>query len=1173
MKYTTIIIFAALLCGRLTAQTGSWNPTGADTSYPRTLLHKTEIPAIRTLLSDQPFFDLYSGVYSNANATVPAGNTTDAERLSRSHIAKNAAFIALMERKVEGGSVTTLTQTEIDALVAKSIGILEGINTSVSNLIDYDSWQWRGKELIDYAIAYDLLRGTIGDSPSLATAESKIQEFAGNLYTQSTISFFGFIFFATVKNNHAIKTAAAFGIAAVVINDATSTNPNEYPVNWINTAMWNIDNVFFRDALRMTEPGQMYGYAESPYYLRYAAHNFLPFFRALGYFLPDGNYDFSYSGNTNTIRHPFYDPAYDSLYQWAVQIRMPDGRMPILEDTYVNKIFPDLALTGKQQFLYKAYYTRMPFSQTLGSHLVNANADIRANFIAAGLSPQHIDEPLFLSLPNSGNLIFRSSTDSASHYLHVNAKHGLALNSSGGHNQGDASSFLLYDDGYVMALDPGYVKYNRRGEVGTALQHNLILVDGSGPLIGQPGQPNDAQAYIQNERSTDIFDYAEVSTSYNGADILRTFLHIDHSYFIIADFVNSASTHNYQWRLNGNGIAGGDPNSDGSYTPDYSNNRGTWTYKDVSMLAHTIAAGGGTYTTDTQPHEVSYDVTANHSVLQLEKSSVQDAAFLTVLKTYNSTAPSVTTVSTAPAALLSVDNGSTTDFLMADDNGLADSITAAVSGLDYTISTDAPFMFVRKSTSKLAALEHLFAQDAALLQLGGDFSIEADSPADVSITGYFLPDSINGVVHETCFLEFSLSGCAIDTVTGTSIASFTRLSNNRVRVEFSGEGTFHLTTTTILSSVLSADKVHYISIPVEPPAGFTVPGAIGGAAPFFMSGNGELYAPAWGLSTLTMNQAHGYKFYNSSEFSIIYQGNPLNGGYSLALPESTITLIGYPYTVSQAAADLFGSYPAITYADDDDGNLYIPALGIYTLTLEPGGGYRVYSDALISNFTFSPLADNMQKFTPTVKTNYTEVEGIQKTGNPYPVILSSITDMRRLPEYPLTIKLYDEGQLVGGVIIQDTTAAVPVIAWLGDEQLGIKGAKSGNGISLKIFYDNVEIPAGISFSEGGTYGSGLYTVCSINIENTLPADYSLSQNFPNPFNPSTVIEFTLPEQTYVELGIYNILGERVALPVKAQYGAGRYKVDFSAAGLPSGVYFYRLDTDSFSETKKMLLLR
>jgi hypothetical protein len=181
--------------------------------------------------------------------------------------------------------------------------------------------------------------------------------------------------------------------------------------------------------------------------------------------------------------------------------------------------------------------------------------------------------------------------------------------------------------------------------------------------------------------------------------------------------------------------------------------------------------------------------------------------------------------------------------------------------------------------------------------------------------------------------------------------------------------------------------------------------------------------------------------------------------------------------------------------------------------------------------------------------------------------------MRRLPEYPLTIKLYDEGQLVGGVIIQDTTAAVPVIAWLGDEQLGIKGAKSGNGISLKIFYDNVEIPAGISFSEGGTYGSGLYTVCSINIENTLPADYSLSQNFPNPFNPSTVIEFTLPEQTYVELGIYNILGERVALPVKAQYGAGRYKVDFSAAGLPSGVYFYRLDTDSFSETKKMLLLR
>ncbi len=86
-------------------------------------------------------------------------------------------------------------------------------------------------------------------------------------------------------------------------------------------------------------------------------------------------------------------------------------------------------------------------------------------------------------------------------------------------------------------------------------------------------------------------------------------------------------------------------------------------------------------------------------------------------------------------------------------------------------------------------------------------------------------------------------------------------------------------------------------------------------------------------------------------------------------------------------------------------------------------------------------------------------------------------------------------------------------------------------------------------------------------------DYSLSQNYPNPFNPSTVIGYQLPVSGNVTLKVFNVLGREVTTLVNEYKEAGKHSVEFDAAGLPSGVYFYRLNADSFSETKKMILLR
>ncbi|MFA7361466.1 MAG: T9SS type A sorting domain-containing protein [Candidatus Kapaibacterium sp.] len=91
--------------------------------------------------------------------------------------------------------------------------------------------------------------------------------------------------------------------------------------------------------------------------------------------------------------------------------------------------------------------------------------------------------------------------------------------------------------------------------------------------------------------------------------------------------------------------------------------------------------------------------------------------------------------------------------------------------------------------------------------------------------------------------------------------------------------------------------------------------------------------------------------------------------------------------------------------------------------------------------------------------------------------------------------------------------------------------------------------------------------------NENPLTYSLKQNYPNPFNPSTKISFAIPKQGFVTLKVYDILGKEVSTLVNEVKGAGNYLVDFSGDGLHSGVYFYVLETEGFTKTMKMLLVK
>jgi hypothetical protein len=88
-----------------------------------------------------------------------------------------------------------------------------------------------------------------------------------------------------------------------------------------------------------------------------------------------------------------------------------------------------------------------------------------------------------------------------------------------------------------------------------------------------------------------------------------------------------------------------------------------------------------------------------------------------------------------------------------------------------------------------------------------------------------------------------------------------------------------------------------------------------------------------------------------------------------------------------------------------------------------------------------------------------------------------------------------------------------------------------------------------------------------------PSKFVLHQNYPNPFNPSTTIEFDIPEKTNVKLIIYDILGREVETIIDKELEPGKYKINFTATNLPSGVYFYTLKTPKFTKTNKMLLIK
>jgi len=132
-------------------------------------------------------------------------------------------------------------------------------------------------------------------------------------------------------------------------------------------------------------------------------------------------------------------------------------------------------------------------------------------------------------------------------------------------------------------------------------------------------------------------------------------------------------------------------------------------------------------------------------------------------------------------------------------------------------------------------------------------------------------------------------------------------------------------------------------------------------------------------------------------------------------------------------------------------------------------------------------------------------------------------------------------------------------------------------------YDNVFTSAGNNpyfcvthGAQGGIGMSGVVTVMnpvSVSDQNLVVIKFELEQNYPNPFNPSTVIRYQTAERSNVTLTVYNSIGREISTLLNEVKPKGTFTIEFDGSNLPSGIYYFRLQAGTFTDTKKMVLLR
>ncbi len=646
---------------------GTWSVPGMEPGErPRTLYGPGEAGEIQARLTREPYASIYLKVVQMADRAYDLDDhQSNAEQL-KGNIAQAAAFVYAMSRTArQTGDTVSVEPFSSDAerriYGARAAELVAGMMPTC-RIIDYTSTTLDilcAQELAMYATAYDILAGSGYPLQDAAALEDRLATFAADFFYKWTEAYWLTINRAA-NTNHGSKTAAALGLAAIVLNGYEHSLGDELD-EYRDPAAWIDFGISTAETLGLGVLTSIDGaYAEGPTYFRYAAINLAPFYWAWHRYTRGAGW----TVDGVLFPDPWTNPRLALCQDWLLEILMPDGTFPPFDDGtpgITNFWGPFCGLPNGQAYLWA-------WQRGVASYDTSGSVDQSLLTLVAyddSLQARRPDIGPSIFSPENGHAVFRSGWGADDTYLIMMAEHGIAagfafrydgepLEGSGGHEHSDPGTTHLMSHGEVLLLDSGYLGWENHDKVRHPANHNILLVDGRGPqdpqlsippftiedggiVITDPSREGgwvpgvDSPATLSRAFSTPAIEHARVTAHYftvaPETNWTRRMLFVDHAFFVQADTVETADGESHELallnHLNGGGTSGGDYEqlADGARV-----------VRPGATLELRVAAAGGNLSLSTTQdvHDAWHWREETHTVLHTVVDGPR-AAFMTLL--------------------------------------------------------------------------------------------------------------------------------------------------------------------------------------------------------------------------------------------------------------------------------------------------------------------------------------------------------------------------------------------------------------------------------------------------------------------------------------------------------------------------------------------------------------
>ncbi len=318
------------------------------------------------------------------------------------------------------------------------------------------------------------------------------------------------------------------------------------------------------------------------------------------------------------------------------------------------------------------------------------------------------------------------------------------------------------------------------------------------------------------------------------------------------------------------------------------------------------------------------------------------------------------------------------------------------------------------------------------------------------------------------------------------------------------------------------------------------------------------------VSGSTRNHLAAFNISNGALLS--WNPNASDGVNTLAVDSSTVYVGGHFYDYGVPATTIGGADRNYIAALD-------PSTGNAT-NWNPGADYDAMAIALSPANEEVYLGGAFAKIDGISRSNFAGITNPQDIS--LPVQATDFLATADAGSVALTWKTKSEVDNAGFNILREDPGALTfkmTASYTTDRSLCGLGTSS-TGKSYNFTDDHVVSGDRYAYKiEEVSTGGAIKDLTTLSVTVSVPKTYALFQNYPNPFNPTTVISYKLSAVSNVTLRVYDVLGRAVKTLVDARESAGGHSVTFDASGLPSGVYFYRLNAGGFSQTRKLMVIK